>query len=308
MYQFVVNPASRSGRGKRLWDEVVEPALQAEHAAYRVRFSGAAGEISRIVGEITESAGPGEAVTLVILGGDGTVDEALQGLADPAAVTLGYIPTGSSNDLARDLGIPKDPREALGRVLHGEARPMDMGVARFPDGREHRFAVSCGMGFDAAVCESVLSSRAKGFLNRLGMGKLTYLAVALRELLTANMPSCQVIVAGQPPLMMNHFLFAAGMVHRYEGGGFRFCPEADDRDGLLDVCAVGDLPRLAVLLALPTAFFGKHFLFPGVHFRRGEAVTITASHPLCVHADGEVLGPFDTLTLECRREALKILL
>lgn len=132
MYQFVVNPASRSGRGRRLWDEVVEPALKAEHVAYRVRFSGAAGEIGRIVGEITESAGPGEAVTLVILGGDGTVDEALQGLADPAAVTLGYIPTGSSNDLARDLGIPKDPRAALGRVLHGEARPMDMGWPAFP--------------------------------------------------------------------------------------------------------------------------------------------------------------------------------
>lgn len=118
------------------------------------------------------------------------------------------------------------------------------------------------MGFDAAVCESVLSSRAKGFLNRLGMGKLTYLAVALRELLTAHMPSCQVIVAGQPPLMLKHFLFAAGMVHRYEGGGFRFCPEADDRGGLLDVCAVGDLPRLAVLLALPTAFSGSTSCFP----------------------------------------------
>ena len=112
MYHIIINPASRSGKGLKLWKEIVEPALHKEGIAYRSYFSKEAGDVARLAREITASDHHQEKQTLIILGGDGTVNEALQGMEDPSQMILGYIPTGSSNDLARDLKIPRDPAEA----------------------------------------------------------------------------------------------------------------------------------------------------------------------------------------------------
>ncbi len=305
MIHVVVNPAARSGRGEQVWREAVEPVLAESGVDYRAVFSQGPGDAARLAESLTrEAAGD---VTLWVLGGDGTVNEVLQGLEDPGMVRLGWVPTGSSNDLARDLGLPKDPAQAARRALASPGRRMDLGVVALPDGTKRRFATACGMGFDAAVCESVQKNRAKATLNRLGLGKLTYLAVAMKELLTAQKARVTLQPDGGDALELDGFLFAAGMVHRFEGGGFQFCPQADDTDGQLDLCSVAGLPRLLVLLALPTAFFGKHFWFPGVRGGRFRSAQVRASVPLCVHTDGEVLGHFDRITVECVPGALTIL-
>ena len=95
MYHVIVNPASRSGRGQKIWKEQVEPALQRENVAYCPHFSEKAGDTVSIVADLFRRE-PGD-VFLIILGGDGTVNEALQGMDDPRRAVLGYIPTGSSN-------------------------------------------------------------------------------------------------------------------------------------------------------------------------------------------------------------------
>lgn len=73
----------------------------------------------------------------------------------------------------------------------------------------------------------------------------------------------------------------------YEGGGFKFAPLADYRDGLLDLCVVGDLSKALILLALPTAFFGRHYMFRGITAYRARKVEIQTSAPLWVHTDGK---------------------
>ncbi len=307
MYHIIINPASRSGKGLQLWNKVIEPALTAEGIEHQSYLSQKEGDVERIAREIT-GGGPKEDIRLIILGGDGTVNEALQGIQDPSKVLLGYIPTGSSNDLARDLGIPKDPRQALERILRtGKEHVMDMGLMALPDGSKRRFAVSCGIGFDAAVCEEVSYSKAKRVLNRLGLGKLSYLAIALKQLLKAKAISCELVLDGGAPIRFGRILFIAGMVHRFEGGGFRFCPTANDQDGILELCAVGDLSKLLILFALPTAFFGKHYLFHGVEAYRAKKLQISVTEPLCVHTDGEVLGHFQGITVECVPGAIRIL-
>lgn len=306
MYHILINPASRSGRGLKLWKEIVEPALQEEGVAYRSYLSGKARDIEKLAGEITADAS--EDLTLVILGGDGTMNEALRGISDFSRVTLGYIPTGSSNDLARDLKIPRDPRQALDLILHtGQVRSMDMGVMTAPDCMVRPFAVSCGIGFDAAVCEEVFQTKMKGFFNRLGLGKLTYLAVAIKELFSAKDALCQFLLDETEAFQVRRFLFNACMIHRYEGGGFQFCPDAKDNDGILDLCTVGGIPKLLILFALPTAFFGKHYMFHGVDAHRAAKVHIVSSIPLCVHTDGEVAGHYSELTVECRKNILRFL-
>lgn len=307
MYHIIVNPASRSGKGLIIWKEKVEPALLEKEIPYHVYFSEKAGDVAVLAARITEGTGTGT-VDLIILGGDGTVNEALQGIPDPSLIRLGYIPTGSSNDLARDLKIPRDPLAALDVILHtGSPRKLDLGVVAFPDGRERTFAVSCGIGFDAAVCEEALHSTLKNVLNRLGLGKLTYLGIALKQLFSARAVSCELSLDGGEPVNIKKVLFVTSMIHRFEGGGFQFCPAAVPDDGILNLCAVGDVPKLLVLLALPTAFWGKHYMVKGITPYQAKELRIHTSKPLWVQTDGEVSRRSADLSIRCHPKALTII-
>lgn len=315
MYHIIVNPASRSGRGRRIWTETVKPALSEKNISYSVYFSKKVGDVTQLVKKIIAEHFSDNAAEkpcrLIILGGDGTVNEALQGIAPSMNVIIGYIPTGSSNDLARDLGIPKDPLKALSRILDAEAHPdrictMDRGLVKTDNGC-HSFAVSCGIGFDAAVCEEVMHSKLKVMLNKLKLGKLTYLGVALKQLFAAKPVSCTLYLDDKEPIYIKKILFIASMTHRFEGGGFKFCPMADYTDGLFDLCVVGNIPKLLILFALPTAFFGKHLLVPGIDHYRAARIRITTGAPLWAHTDGEVLGHADGMEITCIKQDIKFI-
>lgn len=318
MYHIIINPASRSGLGKRLWTEAVKPALDEKGITYKAYFSEKPGDVAVLSKKITEAFKKSEpcddisakeplshqdACKLIILGGDGTVNEALQGISSGTQVVIGYIPTGSSNDLARDMGISKKPLEALSNILQAEQhpekiRPMDKGIVTYHS-TDRAFAVSCGIGFDAAVCEEAMHSKIKDTLNRLKLGKLTYLGIALKQLFAAKKVSCDLYLDDKAPIHIKKILFAATMTHRFEGGGFKFCPTADYTDGIFDLCVVGNIPKPVILLALPTAFFGKHFIFPGVNHYRAKQIRIKTSTPLAVHTDGEFHGHYNELEISC---------
>jgi YegS/Rv2252/BmrU family lipid kinase len=312
MYHFIVNPASRSGRGGKLWAQL-ESVLEERDTEYKVYFSKRAGYVAEHVRALTEAWNSGdnpEAMKIIILGGDGTVNEALQGIADFERVEIGYIPTGSSNDLARDLQISNEPLELLDVILAGKVlRTMDVGVVSFADGRpSRRFAVSSGIGFDAAVCAEVLTSQLKDALNKVGMGKLVYLAIALKQILFAQKEAANIYLDGsEEPIHLKKFRFVAGMVHKFEGGGFKFCPNADDSDGLLDICLVGDISTPKILSALPSAFKGKHFKFKGIDEYRCRTLRVEVSSPLWVHTDGEVEQPAKKIEMSCLAGKLKML-
>ncbi len=306
MYHVIVNPASRSGKGLRIWQEQIEPALKRENLPYDVHFSEEKGGVTRIAAELCRQEDKSR--FLIILGGDGTMNEAVQALPPDGSVTLGYIPTGSSNDLARDLGIPRDPLAALDVILHtGKLRPMDLGLLVCAEQGEQRFCVSCGLGYDAAVCEEVQRSRLKAVFNRIGLGKLSYLGIALKQLFSTKAISGRLTLDKDTSVDIGTMLFVAGMIHRFEGGGFMFCPKADDSDGLLDLCAVGDLPKLLVLFALPTAFRGKHYRFKGITPYRAGQFVLEADVPLWVHTDGEVGCRSQKITVSCLRHAVHII-
>ena len=144
-------------------------------------------------------------------------------------------------------------------------------------------------------------------MNRLKLGKLTYLGIALKQLIAAKPISCELSLDGGAPIYVNRFLFIASMIRRYEGGGFKFCPDADAEDGLLDLCFVGNLPKLLILIALPTAFFGKHYLFPHITHYRASRVEIKTSAPLWVHTDGVVHLKSDHIYLSCEKQKLRLL-
>lgn len=308
MYHIIINPASRSGKGIKLWENIIKPYLDEQKIEYTSHFSTKSGEVTTLAAEISAIGTPKNPVQLVILGGDGTFNETLQGIRDFSAVILGYIPTGSSNDLARDLQIPKDTRKAMEMAFKtGSIHEMDAGCVSFKDGSKRFFAVSCGMGFDAAVCEETNRSTFKKVLNRVGLGKLAYLAIAVKQLLLAKTVSCEIKLDENESFTIPKYLLLASMIHRFEGGGFKFCPDAVSNDGILDLCSAANvLPKWVILLILPSAFFGKHFAFPGIVPYKASKLSIRSSAPVWIHTDGEILGMYDSVTITCLQNALKV--
>lgn len=302
-YEFIVNPKSRSGMGKLIWD-TLEPELKKRRVDYKVYSTEHRKHAEKIAAGLTAD---GERHRIVVLGGDGTVNEVINGICFPEKVILGYIPIGSSNDFARGLKIPSDPLEALEIVLNPR-RVMDMDIGTISrKGGTRRFAVSAGIGFDAAVCHEVCVSWWKKILNRIGLGKLSYAVVALDRLKKDRPAEMHITLDGERELVFEKTYFAAFMNLPFEGGGFRFCPDALPEDGMLDIVILSGVSRLKALFLLPTALVGKHVLFRGVTILRCRKAEAETDRPMPIHTDGEPLFLRNSIKAEIREEKLKVI-
>ena len=292
-YTFIVNPKASSGNGELIWNQIA-PELMKRQVEYEVRFTDPVHGATKVAADITADGGEH---TLVVVGGDGTMNEVVNGICDCGKVTLGCIPTGSGNDFVRAVHLPKDAMRAREGVLRQE-RTVALDVGEMMCGGEkHRFAVSTGIGFDAAVCHQVAVTKLKSLLNKFKAGSLIYLGIALQRLMKEPLVNCRLILDGGEPKNFAKTYFVAVMNHPYEGGGFFFCPKAEIGDGCLDVIVVSALSRLKVLFLLPTAFFGKHVNFKGVDVYRCKEAEIELEQPLPVHTDGEVIPAADKMTV-----------
>lgn len=304
MYHFIVNPSSSSGRGAVLWKEI-EKKLIAEQVPYLVYTTEGVGSAMKFAEDITAAD---EEVTIVVCGGDGTMNEVVSGIRDYSKVILGCIPTGSSNDLIRDLGFPKDPMAMLEVILHpNRIVPMDIGRLTYTGGVRN-FSVSMGIGFDAAICHEALHSKIKDALNKIKLGKLTYLGIALKQLAGTKKIAATITLDDEKVIHVDRILFVTGMIHRYEGGGFKFCPDADYADGMLDVLIVGDLSKGRVLRILPTALKGTHTRFNGLNIYRAKKVQIKVESPMPVHVDGESAGVQSEVTVTQEAKQVRMII
>lgn len=285
MYIFIVNPNARSGLGVRVWSEV-ENILKTRNVSYQVYLTKYQRHATRVVREITAD---GKEHTLIVLGGDGTVNEVLNGIEKLAKVTLGYIPIGSSNDFARFFGHHYEPKQALDVILNPKSYAMmNVGLLTYwGEERKRRFAVSCGLGFDAGICHYAVVSKLKNFLNKIRLGKLTYVGIALAQMLALRPGKMTVYLDDGEPIFYEQVYFATAMNHPYEGGGFKFCPKADPGDDWMNVTVIAGIPKLKVLLLLPTAYKGWHTIFRGVHTYVCKRAVFENERPLPVHTDGE---------------------
>ena len=307
MYYFIVNPNSRSGKGALIWKEL-RRTLRQKHVSYKAVFTEYRGHAVKLAASVTAKASPEHPVYLIAVGGDGTIQEVLSGVKDLSCIYVGYIPTGSGNDFCRSMQLPQDPHEALNCILKRKhIASMDVPVISIK-GRKSHFAISCGIGFDAAVCHEVGVTPMKKVLNRVGLGKLVYLFVALKQLLFLKPVPVTLRMDEERIYPFHKVYFAAVMNQKYEGGGFKFCPDASPSDGYLDVIVVDGLSKLKVLFCLPTAFWGKHTQFTGIHIFRCKKVEVFSTVPLAVHKDGESAGIQETFSVSIEKEPVKIIL
>lgn len=307
MYSFIVNPNSRSGEGRNVWNRL-RSIMESQGISYQYFLTEYVGHATILARSLSAAGTPDSPVTLVTVGGDGTIYEVLTGIKDLDSVIFGFIPVGSGNDFCRSMGLPSDPFAALQSILKNE-RTISMDVPVIHQGtHDYRFGISAGMGYDAAVCQEVLITPAKSFLNRLHMGKLVYLMTALKQFLFLTPSSITVRTDTEGIQTFRKTWFAAVMNQKYEGGGFKFCPDARPDDGLLDVIVIEGISKLKMLFCLPGALFGKHTRLHGVHILQCKDVNITSDRPLPVHKDGESGGIQREFSVTIEKKTLKIIM
>lgn len=303
MYYFIVNPISSSGKGMRLWEQA-QAILDAKNIEYESFILEGPGEAEELARFLSLNRTP---CTIVVVGGDGTINEFLGGLASFEGITFGYIPTGSGNDFARGMRLPSRLEDTMEMILEPKKyRNINIGVTSSGKQKKY-FAVSSGIGYDAAVCYESYSSHLKKALNKIHMGKLIYLVNALKLMISIKPFSIRLLMDDQQLTTYQKVYFTAAMNTRYEGGGFMFCPKASPVDDQLDLIVVEGLPKWKVLLVLPTAFMGKHINFQGVHIFRCRRAVIQTDQDACVHIDGEHFGFCRKVSFGLRKEKLKVI-
>lgn len=303
MYHFIVNPHARSGLGQKVWTDL-ERALKTRQTEYQVYFTKYQKHATAIARQITSD---GAEHTIVALGGDGTVNEVVNGISDYEKTIFGYIPIGSSNDFARGLELPTEPLAALDTILTcPNLHPMNIGELRYKE-KLRRFAVSCGIGFDADICHESVVSRVKKFLNKLKLGKLTYVGIAVHRLFLTTPCTVTITVDDKKELTFPKTYFVAIMNNRFEGGGVKFAPKAKNDDDELDFVVASNVTKLKALMLFPLAFAGLHVHFKGIYIGKGKHIKIHSERPLPLHTDGEPIFLQSDISVCCAPDKLRVI-
>jgi YegS/Rv2252/BmrU family lipid kinase len=276
----LVNPAAAGGRAlKRLPAALAElRRLGAEHRVVQTRGTDHARE------EAAAAAYAGE--TVAALGGDGLVRALAEALRDRKAA-LAVLPAGRGNDLARVLGIPTAPAEAVRVAVRGGESLLDVAyVGAAP------YLGIASLGFDSEANRVANEAR-------LVHGRLVYLYAALRTLASWKSAAFTVVVDGQRHELSGYSVAVANS--RAYGGGMLLAPQAELDDGQLDVVAVGHSSKLTFLRKLPRVFRGGHINDPSVRTLRGARIELAADRPFEIYADGDPVGSLPaTVSVEPR--------
>ncbi|MGI6185471.1 MULTISPECIES: diacylglycerol kinase family protein [Bacillales] len=298
MLGFIVNPVSGNGRGAMVWKQL-EEELRQRNVAYLVRKTSMAGEAKQLAVDVLQN---GSVTGIVAVGGDGTVNEVVNGIHESqVACAFGHIPAGSGNDFARGHNLPRDPLQALEKILQGN-------VTKTIDVLQLNGMVainSVGAGLDGQVAVTANRARYKRWLNKIKLGVLAYFLAVVRVLLTYKPCSVTVVIDDRQETLENVWLIAVANISSY-GGGMQICPDAVPDDGRADICVVSHASRWSLLRAFPLIYTGKHVHHPAARFFRGATITIQSERPMVVHADGEMAG-VTPITVNVARRRLTIL-
>lgn len=309
MYYFIINPEASGGRGRKIWDKVLKYLKRTHNTEnYEVYLTEKAGDARRYAQQLSERCP--EKRTITVIGGEGTLNEVVDGLhMDGDRVSVAYIPTKTDNDIARCYRKRYTLRAQLKRLRNpSDELLLDYGVLNCAT-MNRRFAVSSGIGFDAALFPALYAEGYDGaadtkkpFFQRR---RVSYFHIFVRELIHARPSHGYVILGGDKRHEFNNILFISAHVHPFDGG-YMVCPKADGADGYLDICIVSTKYKWRLLLIMLASIFGKHVTHTGVHLYRCREAVIHTDRALPVHVDGESIGEQTDYTLTCIPKKLRL--
>ena len=238
--------------------------------------------LSEFPGHLQQAAGEAPGALLVVIGGDGTVNEVVNGIAGTDA-EVALLPCGTGQDFGRTHGIPSRFDDAVRAALDGTTRKIDLGRVELEDGTSRLFANVGSAGMSGAVAR-----RANAMTKRLG-GRTTFFYALTREFLAWQNTRVVVELAdgGRREGAMHDVIVANGSFH---GGGMKLAPDALQNDGAFDIVLIGDVTKPDFVTTAPKLYSGRYLSHPKVELLRSPTVSISAAEPLPLEVDGEPIG------------------
>jgi len=280
----IVNPAAAGGKVGKRWPEISQ-ALEQGGLQFTAEWTQAPGHAT----EIARKAVVDGFRHIVSVGGDGTVNEIVNGLVIEGRVhpevVLTIVPGGTASDFARVLGLRHDPRGAAEQVGERRVRLVDVGeIQCMRDGQPttRYFVNVAGLGFDSEVCARVNRSS-----KRLG-GTVPYLSNLILTLFSYRNKDVELTVDQQR--LNGRFNSVIVCNGQYFGGGMWIGPQAAVDDGILDIVILGDLSKLEFLINVPRVYKGTHLSHPKVKSLQAQQLHVQARQQMFIQAEGELVG------------------
>jgi diacylglycerol kinase family enzyme len=278
----VMNPGSRAGRGQRLWDgwRAGLDAAGAVHQCVRTEGPGHARELAR---KATEHD------TVVAVGGDGTINEVLDGVIQSGnrALRMGVLYSGTSPDFCRFHGVPVRPEEALQALLSGRTRQVDVVRIAFHDaaGAEQvaHFGCSCNVGMGARIARQANRWRAT-------MGDALGTGLAVTAALLANRRVDLTLQADSESIVLPAANNLSVVKNPYLASGLKLQLNVGPDNGRMWLVGVSGRTRVGMLALLPGFYSGRVTAAPGLLVRSCDSVTIIASRHQEIEFDGDPRG------------------
>lgn len=269
---FIVNPVAGKGKTVKLIPGITEYCRSRDYR-HEIVTTGYPGHAT----EIAKQKSDEEPCRIYSVGGDGTLNEVLNGMAGSGS-SLGVIPAGSGNDFIRSITGGRSPDNIITAAIEGKERLID--YARVND---KYFINISSVGFDAEVAYQT------GHFKKLPLisGKLAYVLGILTTIVICKNHHMELILDNET-ISGRSLLIAAG-IGRYYGGGIFALPDAEIDDGLFDVCHVDAVSRLRILRLFPRYMKGLHKTIKGVHMYKSRKVEIRAERPIPMNRDGEII-------------------
>ncbi len=269
MFHIIINPVAGKKRAKKNL-KVVEACFQERGVAYEVHETCAKRDAESIAYQLTSTGKR----NLIVMGGDGSLHEVLNGLDDPSKCCLGLIPSGTGNDFADSAKLSLDAKKAVSDILDNE--PTEIDYIQVGDRRCMNVG---GFGMDVDVLERCERGKMKG--------KLKYLASLLKSLFAFK--GCKLTIEKDGEKIEHSALIATVCNGAKFGGGIKICPAADVADKKMDVVIVDCIGgKWGIIKAFLKLMKGRILEYPLTTYYQCDEVTFTPSEPCTMQLDGEL--------------------
>ncbi|MBA4250267.1 MAG: hypothetical protein C0425_00265 [Chlorobiaceae bacterium] len=301
MIQVIINPVSGKGKVKKQLPNVLKILRSNGIEDNAIFISPKPGDINKHVSKLPNDT------KLMVVGGDGTFNEIVNGLRSDQTITLLPIPLGSGNDFARELGFPLnyDYQRLIVKYInnHYETKFVDIGELHLhlEDSQKIenvKFLTNCGIGFDAKV--AAFGQKIKYF-----RGILLYLIAVVKTL--AKYKNFEVKIESENFSSSGEKLLIAIGNGKTSGGGFRLCPFAKIDDGILDITIAEGMKIPEILRVLPKAINGSHIHEKKITTHQFTKLNIFPKSKLYIHTDGEVtIGTYSKIEINIIPKRLEV--
>ncbi len=276
MFQLIVNPTAGKRKAFAATEKVMK-IFHEENVALQVHQTATAHDAETIANRLTKAG----ASNLIVLGGDGTLHEVLNGIDDPARCNLGLIPAGTGNDFADSAKIPLNAEKAARLILKGKTRPVDY----LQIGNRRCMNVT-GLGIDVEVLQRCERGKMRG--------KLKYLMSLIQTLFSYK--GCKIRIRSEGIDETRSVLIGSACNGAVFGGGIKICPTAEINDGKISVVTVDCMGGVfKIVKAFIKLMKGKILTYPETKHFLCDRVTFLPEKKCAVQLDGEI---YEDLTLD----------